>query len=43
LAILGGARTNWLRLVKGLNVLTYADTGTVLIAVDIVWHRRDKE
>jgi len=36
----GGARLDWLRLVTGNNTLTWSDTGTVSVEVEILFDRR---
>jgi hypothetical protein len=40
LTLVGGARRDWLRLVDGENDLSYSDTGTEELQIDILWDRR---
>jgi hypothetical protein len=40
LTVAGGPRRDWLRLIKGDNTITWSDTGTETVDVEIVWHRR---
>lgn len=43
LKLSSGARRDWLRLVRGANVLLWDDTGSNKVEVDILWNRRDEE
>lgn len=43
LTLVGGARRDWFRLIRGTNALTWSDTGTAEVDVDILWHRREME